>query len=287
MCFLAGVNAPNHWLLASNSDNPYTTVNHLLADHGGPRSYLAVRVLVPDDGADVPWAGMLTRGVNDAGLGFTYAFVLEQGMADYPAQAWTARMLANASTVDEALTYFSAGSTLPGNYLVADRPGGMAVVEVGAHGIEVRAPEGSGAPRSNVWQFLPGGIEPEWDAETVSTHRYARGVALLGELGEATPEALQTVLRDHQEDGGTVGQHGRSLCNHGTTNGTISCEIIDPTGHLWFGFGPPCGTRQGHEQDSRTAWGRLVRFSLRPGSGSGDLTTPAGEITPLGARLMS
>jgi hypothetical protein len=287
VCFLAGVSAPRHWLLASNSDNPYTTVNHVLAEEGGPHAYLAVRVLVPHAGAAVPWAGMLTRGVNDAGLGFTYAFVLERDMADYPAQEWTARMLATASTVDEALTHMSEGSTLPGNYLIADRSGGMAVVEVGGGRIEVRAPDGASESRSNVWQRLPASAGPTWDADTVSTHRYDRGAVLLGGLRAATPEALYDVLRDHEEDGGTVGRHGRSLCNHGTSNGTISSEIIDPSGHLWFGFGTPCGAHHGHEQDCRTPWGRLVRFSLLPGSGSGDLTTPAGEITPLGVKLLS
>jgi hypothetical protein len=287
MCFLAGVRAPNHWLLASNSDNPYTTVNHLLVEHRAPHAYLAVRVLVPEAGTAVPWAGMLTRGLNEAGLGFTYAFVRERDMAGYPAQEWTAGMLANATTVDEALAYLSEESTLPGNYLIADRSGGMAVAEVGAGRIELRTPTGSSESRSNVWRCLSAATEGSWDTDTVSTHRDDRGATLLGELAAATPAALHDVLRDHHEDGGAVGRHGRSLCNHGTSNGTISSEIIDPSGHLWFGFGPPCGTPRGHEQDSRTPWGRLVRFSLHPGTASGALTTPAGEITPLGVRLMS
>ncbi|TVT24263.1 C45 family peptidase [Amycolatopsis acidiphila] len=281
------MNGPRHWLLASNSDNPYTTTNHLLAASGERHSYLAVRVVVPHADVFVPWAGMLTRGVNDAGLGFTYAFVPEQDMADYPAQEWSARMLANASTLDEALTYLTGDKTLPGNYLLADRSGGMAVVEVGGGRVAVRVPTTGTEARANVWQCLAESPAPSWDDTTASTHRHGRGSELLRALDTATPEALRQVLRDHQEDGGPTGKHGRSLCNHGTTDGTISSEIIDPAGHLWFGFGFPCGSSRGYEQDSRTPWGRLVRFSLAEGSGSGDLTTADGTITPLGVRLMS
>ncbi|AIJ23199.1 peptidase C45 acyl-coenzyme A:6- aminopenicillanic acid acyl-transferase [Amycolatopsis methanolica 239] len=287
MCFLAGMNGPRHWLLASNSDNPYTTTNHLLAASGERHSYLAVRVVVPDADVFVPWAGMLTRGVNAAGLGFTYAFVPEQDMADHPAQEWSARMLATASTVEEGLTYLTGDETLPGNYLFADRSGGMAVVEVGGGRVEVRPPATGTEARANGWRFLAEKAAPSWDDSTASTHRQGRGSELLGALDTASPEALRHVLRDHREDGGPAGKHGRSLCNHGTTDGTISSEIIDPSGHLWFGFGFPCGSPRGYEQDSRTPWGRLVRFSLAEGSGSGDLTTADGTITPLGVRLMS
>lgn len=287
MCFLAGMNGPRYWLLASNSDNPYATTNHLLAASGERHSYLAVRVVVPPADVVVPWAGMLTRGVNSAGLCFTYAFVPEQDMADYPAQEWSARMLTNASTVDEAITYMRGDSTLPGNYLLADRAGGMAAVEVGGGRVAVCSPTTGAEARANAWRCLTQNPAPAWDDATASTHRHGRGSELLGALDSATPEALRQVLQDHREDGGPVGKHGRSLCNHGTTDGTISSEIIDPAGHLWFGFGFPCGRSRGHEQDGRRPWGRLVRFSLAEGSGSGDLTTPDGSITPLGVRLMS
>lgn len=287
MCFLAGMNGPRHWLLASNSDNPYATTNHLLAASGERHSYLAVRVVVPPADVLVPWAGMLTRGVNSAGLGFTYAFVPEQDMADYPAQEWSARMLTNASTVDEAMIYLREDSTLPGNYLLVDRAGGMAAVEVGGGRVAVCGPTTGAEARANVWQCLTENPAPAWDDATASTHRHGRGSELLAASDSATPEALRQVLRDHQEDGGPAGKHGRSLCNHGMTDGTISSEIIDPAGHLWFGFGFPCGRSRGYEQNGRRPWGRLVRFSLVEGSGSGDLTTADGAITPLGVRLMS
>ncbi|UKD57055.1 C45 family peptidase [Amycolatopsis sp. FU40] len=287
MCFLAGINSPRRWLLASNSDNPYSTTNHLLAANGERHSYLAVRVVVPSADVPVPWAGMLTRGVNSAGLGFTYAFVPERNLADYPAQEWPARMLAHASTVDEAVACLREESPLPGNYLLADRSGAMAAVEVGGGRVAVCGPAADAEARANVWQRLAGNPAPGWDEATASTHRYGRGRELLGALDGATPEALRQVLRDHQEDGGPPGKHGRSLCNHGATDGTISSEIIDPDGFLWFGFGFPCGQPRGDEQDGRTPWGRLVRFSLPEDSAAGDLTTADGAITPLGVRLMS
>ena len=286
MCFLAAVNGPRHWLLASNSDNPYTTRNHLLVADGDGHAYLAVRVLVPQADPSVPWAGMLTRGVNAAGLGFTYAFVPGRNMPDYPMQTWTARMLANAGDDDEAVSYEAANRALPGNYLLADRSGRIAVVEVGTGQMRVHVPTAAEA-RTNVWQCLSEGVEPSWETSTASTHRQGRGAELLDALPATTPEALWRVLRDHQEDAAPVGQHGRALGNHGTTDGTISSEIVSPSGHLWFGYGFPCGAARGHEQDARVSWGRLVRFSLVTGCGSGDVTTPDGTITPLGVRLIS
>lgn len=290
MCFLAGASGVRHWLLASNSDNPYTTKNHVLVEESGRHAYLAVRVVPPPAEKPVPWAGMLTRGVNAAGLGFTYAFVLEPDTPDYPAQAWTGEMLATASSVAEAVAYVRehpANTVLPGNYLIADRSGGMAVVEAGAGRVEVHLPETRTETRSNVWQCLADSCAPSWDMDTASTHRHGRGADLLHALPEVSPDALRQVLCDHRDDGGPIGEHGRSVCNHGTTDGTISSEVIDPAGHLWFGFGFPCGDRQGYEQDSRRSWGRLMRFSLVPGCGSGDVTTPDGSITPLGVRLMA
>jgi len=96
VCFLAASRGPGDWLLASNSDDPYPTLNHLVVESGDPYAYLAVRVVVPESECTVPWAGMLTRGVNDAGLAFTYAFVRGQDTGSYPSQEWTRTMLARA-----------------------------------------------------------------------------------------------------------------------------------------------------------------------------------------------
>jgi hypothetical protein len=286
MCFLAGAQGSRHWLLASNSDNPYATLNHLIAAAGEPHPYLAVRVVVPADQAPVPWAGMLTRGVNHAGLAFTYAFVLQQNMGDHPAQDWTAKMLATADSVEDALACIPPRSALPGNYFIADRAGDMAIAEVGNGRVHVHRPEGPRASCTNLWQRLDAQPEASWDAATWSSVRHSRGHAAMGSLDTARVADLAEVLCDHQGETGGAHRRGESLCNHGREDGTISSEILDPAGHLWFAHGAPCGTRRGHEQDWRTPWGRMVRFSVQPDR-EGALTTPAGDITALGVTLMT
>lgn len=68
MCTLVGRVCDRGWILASTSEDPYTVRNQLVRGRGAPHAYVVVRVVTEDPDAPIPWNGMLTRGINAAGL---------------------------------------------------------------------------------------------------------------------------------------------------------------------------------------------------------------------------
>lgn len=289
MCTLLGRAVGTAWLLASTSDDPYAVRNQLVCADASPYAYVAVRVVTEDSAARVPWNHMLTRGLNTAGLAYTYAYVHEPGNEEGPPQAWAPDVLARCATVGKAIETMQArlGQVLSGNYLLCDAHGSTAAVEVSRTHLRVAPAEGEQIVCTNMWRLLPMEVVDRWGAETAE-HRAARAHLLLRDV-PATLSAMFEATRDHSDGGADGGQpYGASICNHGRQEGTISAEILDPRGlRLWWTYGWPCGQARGYEGSDRVPWGRFVGFSVARVRTDGEVTTPDGRITSLGVRLIS
>ena len=289
MCTLMGRGLGPGWVLASSSDDPYAVSNHLVCAGRVPHSYIAVRVVTEDPRSPVPWNQMLTRGVNAAGLAYTYAYVHEPGNERAPHQQWPEAMLAQCETVGHAIDLIQrlVGTVLSGNYLLADAAGDAAALEVSRTALRVtRNPEDK-LVCTNVWTALEMAVSDQWGAET-ARERSARASSLLA----GTPpdvHAIFDALRDHSDGGSDATRpYGVSICNHGRQEGTISGEVLDPRHReLWWTYGWPCGRARGYETSERVPWGRFVGFSVANVRVSGDVTTLDGRITALGVRLIN
>jgi len=288
VCTLLGKAIGGGWILASTSDDPYTVRNQLVCESTTPYCYLAVRVVTDDPTQGVPWDHMLTRGLNSAGLAYTYAYVHEQGNEQLPPQAWAPKILARVATVQGAIEFLQAevGRILSGNYLFCDAQGSAAAVEVSRTEMRVAPVEEPSVVRANAWQILQQPATDAWGAET-AMQRASRARLLLGD-GTRDMSRLLDAMRDHIDDGADGNrQYGISICNHGRAEGTISAELLDSNGlRLWWTYGWPCGQVRGYERPARVPWGRFLAFEISKVRGSGEVTTLDGEITPLGIPLI-
>jgi hypothetical protein len=284
MCTLLAQQSQQAWVVGSNSDNPYDVRNRVLAAGGPGYSYLAVQV-ESDPANPVPWNDMLTRGINSAGLAFTYAFVAPRDHVSVPAQTWTADLLATAADVKTACAVMESqvGAILTGNYLLADASGAAIVAEVSPTSIDYTLPRGTTLACANHWQSSQDPSPIDWAQDTSSDFRTPRAWQLLD------TETVSASLADHsgnQDD--SARDRGSSLCNHGRTAGTTSSEILQPAAkRLWFAHGWPCGTLQGHEQATRRPWGSYLPFSVPIGEvESAELVTTDGKVTVAGVGLL-
>ena len=63
-----------HYLLGSNSDDPWDSRTRLVCEKLGRYRFIATQLMCSGD-QSLPWANMYTRGLNEKGLGFNYAHV--------------------------------------------------------------------------------------------------------------------------------------------------------------------------------------------------------------------
>jgi hypothetical protein len=263
-------------------------------------------------------SGAPTRGLNEAGLAFTWTLAVERKEnrdpegAMKPHDVW-AEAMTRSVTVDDALGLLER---LPrgfaGAAMLADRDGHLALVEIGRKRINVTerlsARPGGTAVNVNCWvgmQAEEGDPLCSLDNPKVPNQsRYQRAKELLRGLGG--PIDLVTMARllsDHAHKERFAGEnpwipgHGYSICNHGSLHGksfdaakpawgTVSAEIIDPAGGVfWYTYGWPCGEapEHGDQLHQERAWGTFVGFPLAA-LPEGDYTTLTGELTPLAVR---
>lgn len=294
MCTLAArAYASAGWSVASTSDDQYRVRNQLVCSSARPYGYVAVRMA---DDADRPWGSMLTRGINEAGLAFTYAAVSEAGFEECPPQDWSREMLSSAGTVGEALEHFrrEAGRVVPGNYLLTDASSAAVAVEIGLEELSVREMAGDFLVCANTWRDLATGVA-DW-ASATSDGRVASGISHLTAVSTDGARSLFDLTRLHGSPPGLGGsddraEYGATICNHGRTAGTISAEIMEPAARrIWWTHGWPCGRRKGHEEIERRPWGRYAAFDVAAVIArelGGDLTTLDGDLTALGVLLLA
>jgi hypothetical protein len=263
-------------------------------------------------------SGAPTRGLNDAGLAFTWTLAVERKDNPDPAGAmkphdvW-AEVITRCATVDPALELLDQ---LPRGFagagMLADRDGRLALVEIGRKRINVTerlsARAGGTAVNVNCWvgmQAAEGDPLCALDNPAVPNQsRYHRANELLRGLGG--PIDLSTMARllsDHAHKDRSAGEnpwipgHGYSICNHGSLHGagfdparpawgTVSAEIVDPSaGVFWYTYGWPCGEAPEHGDQllQERAWGTFLGFPLTD-LPEGEYTTLTGELTPLAVR---
>lgn len=279
VCTLVGRSAgTKEPFLASTSDDPYETRTQVVVRKPA-QGYQYLATTIQSRGQPVPWDGMVTRGVNERGLAFTYAYVepAEAPDATVSPAAFSMGLISGCADVEAALDYLHQGapSGCTGNYLLLDTTDSLVALAVTDTGsIAVRM--GLGA-RTNSWQEYGTRLASKGSVYSRSAaHRKARAEELLQSISSA--DNAEKLLTDHQgrQDGEQV--YGRSICNHGTEAGTVSCEVLIPSRRsLRYTYGHPCG---GGEEPS--AWTSPREFSLlKPRDG--ELTDTDGRLTWAGA----
>jgi hypothetical protein len=308
------------------SDDPYDIRTKLIvcrpaAGHAFIGTHLAPLAAASAQSYSDSVSGAPTRGLNEAGLGFTWTLAVEKPDnrdpegAMKPHDVWAA-VMTGCSTVGQALELLER---LPRGFagvgMLADRDGGLAVVEIGRKRINVTqrldARAGGTAVNVNCWigmQAAEGDpICALDDPRVPNQSRYTRASDLLAQsAGRIDLGAMARLLSDHAHRERFAGEnpwipgHGYSICNHGSLRGatfdperpawgSVSAEIIDPVaGVFWYTYGWPCGEppEHGDQMLQERSWSRFLGFPVA-GLPAGDYTTLTGELTHLAARHLN
>lgn len=336
-CFLIGatgegVTKNSEALLGSVSDNPYDVRTFMkVVRASGQLTHIGTELTSTTDHTleergYFARLGETTRGVNEAGLAFTCAMVIENDSQAKPNKGTpfadiTESIMKNCQSVDEAVEAFSSQKAIHPAYsvLLADANGELAHIEVGSYGVVVNERYSSKNPgvalavncylsQSLIQYNAPHTLVT--DKENNNITRYNQGKSLANSfLGEIDVAALKTLLSDHVNgdrnpmDNPMLEAWGYSICNHGTRKkesflkenlpwGTVSAEILQPARKkLWYAYGWPCGQKPeyGDQIFQENSWGKFAPFGFsgeNTTEESGRLTTPTGEITPLGQRYL-
>lgn len=326
-CFLIGVTGKGFSkegdaLLGSVSDNPYdvrTFVKRVSPEgkigHIGTELVSTTEHTLEERGYFAR-LGETTRGVNDAGLAFTCAMVIEDENLEKPSDPTafadvTEYLMNSCTSVDEAIEAFSSKKAINPAYsvLLADGEGNLAHLEVGNFGVEVKerySRENPGmvlAVNCYLTQAFVNYNAPHTlitNQENNNAARRERGKRVVEEIGELDIASLGKLLSDHENQerdpmkNPVLEAWGYSICNHGTRKtqtyshedlpwGTVSAEIMQPSQKLfWYAYGWPCGQdpEYGDQLYQKNSWGKFLPFGF-----SGDvagkvthLTTPQGEF---------
>ncbi len=337
-CFLfgatgKGVTAKGDALLGSVSDDPYDVRTflkfvqkpHKMTHIGTELVSTTERSLVERGYFANP--GETTRGINESGLAFTSAMILESELSQRSASpalfaSLTTEMMDSCSTVEEAIALFSSPEAIAPAYsvLIADAEGGLVHLEVGAHRAEVYerfSPEAPGvvfAVNCYLSEKLESLNAPHTSFQNTKNNNQARrkrGQEIADAFqGSLTPGRLAEMLSDHQNraqspmDNPILEAWGYSICNHGTRQqesappekfpwGTVSGEILEPLSRqFWYCYGWPCGEQPeyGDQLFQDRSWGEFIPFGFPQGASSDEiveLTTADGTILPEGRQLVA
>ncbi|GGG05752.1 carcinine hydrolase/isopenicillin-N N-acyltransferase family protein [Paenibacillus abyssi] len=265
-CTIAAIRSAERYLLASNSDNPWDTRTKVRLAKGKHWKYIGTELVCPDD--SLPWSNMVTRGINEKGIAFTFAYVdcnpeLYQGGIGF--KDFGDHILGSFQTLEEIEQYVQQNPVqVHGNFLFADDRGNLLVSEIHPARKHFEWNPGHTVIRTNHFLNLPFANDQEI-AETCSVVRYQSGMYKLSQNESNDQDhfgCLKTLLSNHylREQGS---HWGGSTCNHGEKVGTVSSEILDPANReLQYCYGPPCG--EGAEMQG---WGRYVPFKLNEWTG--------------------
>ncbi len=322
-CFLIGATSPG-WceegdaLIGSVSDDPYDVRTYLriirsakdFAHIGTELVSTTVHTLT--ERGYFSRHGETSRGINEVGLAFTCAMVIEdenfekRGNPIHYADV-TDEMMRSCETVDDAIALFKSKEAMNPAYsvLLADARGGLVHLEVGNFGIEVFRhytrdnPGAVFAVNCYQSQDLEVFNAPHTLLSNPENNNMARlqsGKQLAEELGGSlTVKGLASILIDHTNserdpmENPILEGWGFSICNHGTRSkddypdedlpwGTVSAEILQPSqGIFWYAYGWPCGAQPEHGDQifQENSWGKFIPFALTTNK------KDAAEVTPL------
>ena len=309
-CTLAGATGTatvdGHPLLASTSDDPFTTRSRLVvvAPSQGYK-FIATQIESLPGSEALEFNYMHGRGVNERGFAYTWSGALPnpEHEPDYSQahglsfQQFGHLLLNSAQSLDEAIELLETNPrAIHGNFLFADAQGEVALVEVStlSMNVETRIRDGW-LGRTNHWispQMVKiGRYSGDKDSSMV---RLERITDLLEEgSGRIDVEFLARCFQDHA----TLEKTGWSICAHGhkgspgeICNGTVSAEIIQPTERtLHYCYGWPCGGQVDYPDEQvyqDRSWGYYLPFrldDLEPG----EYGTMDGRLTPLGIQYLA
>lgn len=332
-CFLIGVtgkgfSTTGEALIGSVSDDPYDVRTFMKAisskndlSHLGSELVSTTEHTLTERGYFAN-PGETTRGVNEAGLAFTCAMVVEDEKVKKPDHPTpyvdlTTELMHHCKTVVEAIDLFKSKASIHPAYsvLLADAQGDLAHIEVGSFGVAVNhhytkdQPGAVFAVNCYLSQSLVNYNAPHTritDTENNNKARRERGEQLAKDFkGQLDVGTLAKILSDHKNaerdpmKNPILEAWGYSICNHGTRRketyphedlpwGTVSAEIIQPSEKLfWYAYGWPCGQKPqyGDQLYQENSWGKFVAFGFSENTlneGVTHLTTPQGQITPEG-----
>ena len=240
----------NNLWLGSNSDNPWDTRTRLVVRRD-ENSYgiIGTELLSPD--CNVPWANMLTRGLNEKGLAFVFSYVqpVGQDYSNTPGVSFremARSVLGKCASVDEAEAMLgSMRRAFHGNFIFADRQGGLSLFEISVEKMEVSRIEKS-VIRCNHYtsENMRSLCDPDYMKSVNSMDRFDAANDAFLELtaDERSPkEVVEGVLKSHKAKRPAEDEWGHSPCNHGSGCGTVSSEIIDLKNEIfYYCFGWPC-----------------------------------------------
>jgi hypothetical protein len=244
--------------------------------------------------------GETTRGVNEAGLAFTCAMVIEAEGAEKGADPThyadvTERMMRTCESVPDAIELFRFYGRVNPAYtvLLADAEGNLAQLEVGNFGIEIFKQFSKDKPgvvfSVNCYQSetLESFNKPVTQLDNLDNNnaaRLERGKMLAKEKkGGIDVAQIALILSDHENGerdpaaNPFIEAWGYSICNHGTRHkdeyphedlpwGTVSSEILEPsTQTFWYSYGWPCGETPsfGDQIFQDRSWGKYLPFNSR------------------------
>ena len=276
-CTLIGVQkSDGTWLVGSNSDNPWKSRTRLLTAKSGSYRYIGTELFCTGD-QNVPWADMITRGLNERGLGFTYAHVeptdgnwaSEQGVNFHD---FSIHLLSECATVKEAEDYIrSVKRAFHGNFIVNDANQDIALLEVSTKRVHTIRP--------SQWEWKPPLIccnyyvsnemrfysDLEYALESNAHCRWHNAMLTARKSDCTGMDLLKQILTSHEGRLPEDEDWSRCPCNHGKTVGTVSSEIIDTaTSTFYYCLGWPCGcqTPEAGQEYQQLSWGCYKAFKV-------------------------
>ena len=215
-------------------------------DDAGDQDYLVFQRITPTNGLryiKTTLAGTLwtSVGLNEAGFCYSGSGLpLVHGTNNWdglPSMVVNRELLVQCHTAAEGLDWLSRIDYIQhgGALALVDEAGDVAVVEKVPTAQAVRRPEdGVAFTVNDAWcpaiKPLVGGNE----ALIAESHTRADNLLRLAKDLPATPEGMQTLLRDHNHPGG--------ICHHGEVGiHTVSAAVMQPRQRrLWVTQGYPC-----------------------------------------------
>lgn len=274
---LVGLRQPrNSWLIGSNSDDPWKTRTRLITAKNGSYRYIGTE-LVCSGAQSVPWANMITRGLNEKGFAFTYAHVEPTdgnwtSMKGIDFHDFSTFLLSECASVREVENHIKKEKrSFHGNFLVNDSTQDIALLEVTTKRFNIIRPEDWEWPlpiiSSNYYvskkmRFF---TDLGYAVETNSPSRWHNAMLTAINSNQEGMALMQEILSSHEGRIQMDGAWGRCPCNHGTEVGTVSSEIIDTArGLFYYCLGWPCECHDAlPSQDyQHLSWGKFKPYKL-------------------------
>lgn len=249
----------------------------MITAKSGPYRYIGTE-LICDGDQSVPWANMVTRGLNEKGFGFTYAHVepidgnwaSEQGTNFHDFSRY---VLSECSSVREAEEYIRGEKrSFHGNFILNDAEQDIVLLEVTTKGVNLIRPADwewklpiicCNYYVSKSMRFY---TEIESARESNAYYRWHNAMLTAAGSRKRGMPLMQEILSSHEGRLAVDGAWGCCPCNHGQEVGTVSSEIIDTAnGLFYYCLGWPCGLQDPlPSQDyQHLSWGKFKPYSPR------------------------